>query len=294
MFRLGAVAACSTAFALLTACGGGGGSAGDSGTALATVTSATVSNPLYSQTAVFTVNGANLDKGLTVTSAGCKAAPSLSTAAPNISTASTAYYTCTVGAVGAQTAAIARSSDGAALTSVAYAVDVPQVTLTLGGPVAGNVVITLEPVKAPITTDNFLAYIKSGFYVGTAFHRLVSSFVLQGGAYVAPITATATPVARTPNANIALEVGKLSNVKYTLAMARGSDANSANSQFFFNLVDNIGLDTNAGGYAVFGTVTSGMALVDQLALASCTVSPFLGNFCVPIPNITITAATQTR
>jgi cyclophilin family peptidyl-prolyl cis-trans isomerase len=263
---------------------------------VATASSATVSNALYSQTALITVNGANLDKGLNVASAGCKAAPVISTAAPNISTSTTAYFTCTVGAVGAQTATVARSSDGTALTSATYTVAVPQVTLTTsnGGTINGNIVITLEPVKAPITTDNFLAYIKSGFYVGTAYHRLVSNFVLQGGGYAAPITATTTPTARTPNATIALEVGKLSNVKYTLAMARGTDLNSASSQFFINIADNTPLDTQSGGYAVFGTVTSGTALVDQMALAPCTVSPLLGNFCVPIPNLTITAATQTR
>jgi peptidyl-prolyl cis-trans isomerase A (cyclophilin A) len=172
----------------------------------------------------------------------------------------------------------------------------PQVTLavTNGAGLSGNIVITLESEKAPVTVANFLAYVKSGYYNGTAFHRLVSNFVLQGGGYAAPITATATPTARTPNANIALEVGKLSNVKYTLAMARGTDLNSANSQFFINIVDNVPLDTQGGGYAVFGAVTSGMALVDQMAVAPCTVSAFLGNFCVPIPNLTITSATQTR
>jgi cyclophilin family peptidyl-prolyl cis-trans isomerase len=296
-FRLSAIAACASAAALLAACGGGGGDGGTPTTVQATVSGATVTNAQYSQTALITVNGANLDRGLTVTSAGCKAAPTLSTTAPTVSTATTAYYTCTIGSVGAQTAAIARTADGAALTSVAYTVAVPQVTLTMGGGATGSIVITLEPTKAPITTDNFLAYVKSGFYVGTAYHRSVNNFVVQGGGYAGPITATATPTLKPTNAAITLEDNAgLLNQKYTLAMARTNVPDSATSQFFINMANNTFLDrtATARGYAVFGTITSGTAVADAMAAATCTASTTGYSECVPIPNITITAAAQTR
>ena len=265
----------------------------------ASVASVAVSAARYSQTALFTVQGAALDLGLSVSSAGCKGVPVLSTAAPNVSTATTAYFNCTIGSVGAQTASVVRNSDNAILSNAAYTVEVPQVTLTTsnGAGVNGSVVITLEPAKTPITTDNFLAYIKSGFYVNTAYHRAVAGFVVQGGGYAAPITAsaTATPTLKATNAAITLEDGAgLSNLKYTVAMARTSTPDSATSQFFINVVNNTFLDKTptARGYAVFGTVTSGTAIVDAMAAAPCTATSY--SECVPIPNIVITAASQTR
>ncbi len=286
------------ASALLSACGGGGGSSGTSGLIPATVTSATAASGKYSQSMLVTVQGSNLDQGLTVTSGGCKGM-ALSSTSPYISSATTAYFNCTISGVGAQTLSVARSSDGVALASAAYTVAVPQVTLTMsnGAGVNGSMVITLEAAKAPITTDNFLAYIKSGFYVGTAYHRAVSGFVVQGGGYAAPITATATPSLKPTNAAITLEDGAgLSNLTYTIAMARTSVFDSATSQFFINLTNNTFLDktSTARGYAVFGTVTTGTAVVDAMAVAPCTAATTGYSECVPIPNITITAATQTR
>jgi peptidyl-prolyl cis-trans isomerase A (cyclophilin A) len=280
---------------LLTACGGGGDSS--PAPTPATVTSVSAGTARYSQTALFTVQGSNLDQGLNVSSAGCNAAPVLSTAAPNISTATAAYFSCTIGRVGAQTLSVVRSSDSAALSNLTYTVEVPQVTLTTsnGAGVNGNIVITLEPVKAPVTTDNFLAYIQSGFYVNTAYHRAISGFVVQGGGYAAPITAATTPAPKATNAPIVLEDGAgLSNLKYTVAMARTGVPDSATSQFFINLVNNTFLDKagTARGYAVFGTVTAGTAVVDAMGVAPCTASAY--SECVPIPNITITAAAQTR
>ena len=272
----------------------------------ASVASVAVSTARYSQTALFTVQGAALDLGLSVSSAGCKGAPVLSTAAPNVSTATTAFYNCTIGSVGAQTLSVVRTSDNATINNAAYTVEVPQVTLTTsnGAGVQGYIVITLEPVKAPITTDNFLAYIKSGFYLNTAWHRVLSGFVAQGGGYAAPITATATPALKPTLSSIVLEDGVgLTNAKYTLAMARTNAVDSATSQFFINLVDNnvtavgrINLDKTptARGYAVFGTVTWGMGVVDAMAWAPCTAATTGYSECVPIPNIVITAASQTR
>ena len=175
----------------------------------------------------------------------------------------------------------------------------PQVTLTVsnGAGVSGNIVVTLTPTQTPITVNNFLAYVASGHYVGTVFHRHERNFVLQGGGYVGPLVAGGTqPTARPTTAPIALEVGKgLSNVRYSVAMARTTELNSATSQFFINIVDNVTLDTQGGGYAVFGHVTSGTDVITAMVGAPCSAwAAFLGTACLPSPNITVTAAVKTR
>jgi cyclophilin family peptidyl-prolyl cis-trans isomerase len=175
----------------------------------------------------------------------------------------------------------------------------PQVTLTVsnGAGVTGNIVVTLTPTQTPVTVNNFLAYVASGFYVGTVFHRHERNFVLQGGGFAGPLVAGgATPTLKPTTAPIALEVGKgLSNVRYSVAMARTDVLNSATSQFFINIVDNVGLDTNGGGYAVFGNVTSGTDVITAMVAAPCSAwATFLGTACLPSPNITITAAVKTR
>lgn len=184
----------------------------------------------------------------------------------------------------------------------APAANAPQVTLTLsnGGAVSGDVVVTLDSARAPVTVANFLAYVNAGFYDGTVFHRHAPGFVLQGGGYTGPLTAGGTlPTLKTTNAPIVLEdnVG-LSNQCLTVAMARTGVADSATSQFFVNLANNTFLDrtTTARGYAVFGSVTSGNAVLTAAINASCTPWTALlpvGD-CLPSPNITITRARQTR
>jgi cyclophilin family peptidyl-prolyl cis-trans isomerase len=267
---------------------------------LATVTSASAATPLYGQNLLITVNGSNLDKGITGTSTGCKNV-TLSTTAPNISTATTAYLQCTVSAVGASAVNITRNSDTAAIGSAPFTVPVPQVTFVMsnGGAVNGSLVITLEPAKAPITVDNFLAYVKSGFYNGTIIHRNVTNFVLQGGGYAGPLAISNTaPTLKTTNAPIVLEDDKgLLNLQNTLSMARTNLPDSGTSQFFINLKNNTNLDRAGSnrGYAVFGTITSGADLVTSMAAAPC--SPWAaagGSECFPVPNITLTSATQTR
>lgn len=125
----------------------------------------------------------------------------------------------------------------------------------------GDMVLELYPDKAPITVANFMQYVNSGFYNNLIFHRVVKEFVVQGGG----ISATGqTPATQPP---IKLEVGKgLSNVRGSVAMARSIGLDSATSQFFINTVDNTQLDTQGGGYAVFGKVVSGLSVVDQINL----------------------------
>ena len=129
----------------------------------------------------------------------------------------------------------------------------------------GEMVIALEAAKAPNTVANFLKYVNNGFYSNTIFHRVVPGFVVQGGAFTTGYVAKAGALAP-----IALEnQNGLSNLRGTIAMARTSDPDSATSQFYFNTVDNLALDYNAGvsgknGYAVFGRVISGSATIDAI------------------------------
>ena len=126
----------------------------------------------------------------------------------------------------------------------------------------GQIEIELFEDEAPVTVENFLGYVKDGFYDGTIFHRVIPGFMIQGGGFDAGFNRKAT---HQPITNEA--ANGLSNSRGTVAMARTSDPHSATSQFFINVVDNTFLDhgTRDFGYAVFGKVTRGMDVVDAIA-----------------------------
>ncbi|MGH8279615.1 MAG: peptidylprolyl isomerase [Gammaproteobacteria bacterium] len=126
----------------------------------------------------------------------------------------------------------------------------------------GDIHIELFPEQAPISVENFLAYVDEGFYDGTVFHRVIPNFMVQGGGFTREMRE------KRGHAPIHNEAGNgLHNERYTLAMARTSDIHSATSQFFINLADNGFLDhgTRDFGYAVFGRVSSGTEVVDKIA-----------------------------
>lgn len=129
----------------------------------------------------------------------------------------------------------------------------------------GDIVIQLNAEKAPVTTANFLGYVKDGFYDGTIFHRIIKNFMAQGGGFTEKWDQKST---KAPIENEA-DNGLLNN-RGTIAMARTSDPQSATAQFFINYVDNGFLNfkskTPQGyGYAVFGEVVEGMDVVDKMA-----------------------------
>jgi peptidyl-prolyl cis-trans isomerase A (cyclophilin A) len=126
----------------------------------------------------------------------------------------------------------------------------------------GDFSIELFPTEAPISSDNFQAYVDAGYFDGTIFHRVIPGFVLQGGGFTADMQQKKT---NDPIKNEA--TNGLKNKRGTLSMARTNDINSATSQFFVNLVDNEFLDNKPGnyGYAVFGKVVSGMDVIDAIA-----------------------------
>ena len=126
----------------------------------------------------------------------------------------------------------------------------------------GRIVIELAPKEAPKTVDNFLAYVKAGHYDGTVFHRVIPSFMIQGGGFGPDMTERST------RAPIPLESQNgLKNERGAVAMARRADPNSATAQFFINVVDNPRLDhpnPDGNGYAVFGKVVEGLDVVDRI------------------------------
>ena len=130
--------------------------------------------------------------------------------------------------------------------------------------IMGSITLELDDKNAPVTVGNFLEYVKSGHYVNTIFHRVIPSFMIQGGGFTPDMTQKA---ARGPIKN---EAGNgLSNKRGTIAMARTSVVDSATCQFFINTVDNDFLDhtsdTPSGfGYCVFGKVVEGMDVVDKI------------------------------
>lgn len=129
----------------------------------------------------------------------------------------------------------------------------------------GEIVLELDADKAPITVANFLQYVENGFYDNTIFHRVIDSFMIQGGGFEPDMSQKAT------NANIRNEANNgLKNKKYTIAMARTPNPDSASSQFFINTADNDFLNFTAPtaqgwGYCVFGKVTSGSEVVDKIS-----------------------------
>ena len=126
----------------------------------------------------------------------------------------------------------------------------------------GDIVVELDPAKAPKTVANFLQYVKDKHYDGTVFHRVIDGFMIQGGGYDADMKEKPT---RPP---IPLEASNgLKNDTYTIAMARTSNPDSATSQFFINVKDNAALNApnpDDHGYTVFGKVVAGMATVDKI------------------------------
>jgi peptidyl-prolyl cis-trans isomerase A (cyclophilin A) len=145
------------------------------------------------------------------------------------------------------------------LSTSLLAAEKPTVLLTTS---AGEIEIELEAEKAPISVENFLAYVDSGHYAGTQFHRVIPGFMIQGGGFDADLQQKQT---RAPIKNEA--DNGLHNVRGTLAMARTQVRDSATSQFFINHKDNAFLDHGSRdfGYAVFGKVVRGMEVVDKIA-----------------------------
>ena len=155
---------------------------------------------------------------------------------------------------------------------------------------AGVIRIELDDEKAPATVANFLEYVRSGHYDGTVFHRVIKGFMIQGGGFEPGLKQKPT---RDPIQNEANN--GLKNDRYTLAMARTSAPHSASAQFFINGTDNDFLNfksesPSGWGYAVFGKVTEGTEVVDQIEKVKTGNRGGHGD--VPLEDVTITKAVE--
>ena len=260
---------------LLVACGGS-----EVGPAVTGVSAQTLQ---YGRAASIAIGGTDLRSNMLVDlGLGCTAP----TFASN-STTTLAFINCNVTAVGDLPLSI-KSASGELLYQTTLSVPNPQVLLNTS---KGAITFELDPTKAPLTVNNFLSYVKAGFYTNTIFHRVIDGFVVQGGGFTSGMTLKSglkEPVALESN-------NGLSNLRGTVAMARADVADSATSQFFVNLVDNTALDyrdADRPGYAVFGKVVQGLAVVDAIAKETTgTVGLFED---VPLTDVTINLAVQIK
>ena len=143
--------------------------------------------------------------------------------------------------------------------------------------------VELNEAAAPKTCENFLSYVRSGFYNGTIFHRVISGFMIQGGGFEPGLKQKQTKAPIENEANNGLK-----NDKYTIAMARTNEPHSATSQFFINVADNDFLNhtspTSRGwGYAVFGKVVSGTDVIDAIARVRTASRSWYGE--VPVEDV---------
>jgi peptidyl-prolyl cis-trans isomerase A (cyclophilin A)/peptidyl-prolyl cis-trans isomerase B (cyclophilin B) len=180
--------------------------------------------------------------------------------------------------------ATATAAAGALLLSTAAWAADPQVSLKT---TMGEIVLELDQEKAPVSVANFLQYVKSGFYKGTVFHRVIDGFMIQGGGMDAQLKGRKTrpPIKNEGN-------NGLSNAAYTVAMAREDNPDSATSQFFINVADNFGLDAvnrADAGYTVFGKVVKGKEVVDKIK--GVLVDDVKGMQNVPVTPVVIQSAT---
>jgi cyclophilin family peptidyl-prolyl cis-trans isomerase len=254
-------------FAMLTACTGGN--------TMPTVTDIQGKNLNYGATAEFDFFGTNLQNtGLSANVPNCTGQT------PAFTSNSQQVLRRTVTGVGNLNVQVLDGA-GAVIFAKTFTVPPPQVALSTS---MGTIIAELNLAAAPLSVNNFLRYVQSGFYSNTLFHRVIAGFVIQGGGYT-----TVLVVQPGTFAPISLESNNgLTNLRGTIAMARTADPNSATSQFYFNLADNPSLDyrdANNPGYAVFGKIVQGLDIMDAIgAVPTNTVN---GTPDVPVTDVVV-------
>lgn len=271
------VATLAASVSLLAACGGGSGQP----------TAISADRLVYGQLSTFTASGDFISAITTFNAAGCDNLTPLP-----ITSAIERQFSCVPRALSLMLAA--RAGDIEFYTR-SVAVPKPQVTLTTS---MGVVVVELEPAIVQQTVDNYLSYVNSGFYTGTIFHRVLAGFVDQGGSTTRNPDGSLLSKTGLGTA-INLETNKgLSNLHGTIAMARTTAFNSAQAGFYINAVDNNGVAPNLNnldyqsatspGYAVFGKVVTGLAVVDAINAVPTS------NAGVPVTDVVLQTAVQSR
>lgn len=250
-------------------------------------TSVQGSNLFYGLDAEFLLGVSRLREGLQLQVSGCS-----SELGPEAISATELRYRCKLRTTGVVNFTVT-DPQGTTVYTRAFNVPEPRVVLDTS---RGEIELELSPRAAPLSVDNFLAYVASDFYKDLTFHRVIPNFVVQAGGFASGMNPRSTLLPP-----IALESNRgLLNLRGSLAMARTSVADSATSQFFINLVDNPSLDYRAAeanrpeslGYAVFGRVVRGIETVDAIAtVPTATVGGFAD---VPTEDVLIRSARRTR
>lgn len=235
---------------------------------------------MYNSATKFTVEGPNLDKGITLVAPQCSGITELAG-----NTSNRRDYTCTPTVTG--TIVVSVVGGGVILRSAGFNIPMPQVTLKTN---LGDIVMELYPAAASLTVNNFLQYVHASFYTNLIFHRVIQDFMVQGGGFDSSLARAGT------RAPIKLETPNgLTNLRGTVAMARTNAPDSATSQFYINLVDNPALDyvsAEQPGYAVFGKAVQGLDVVD--AIGAVPTGTRNGMSDVPLTDVLILSVTQTQ
>ncbi len=247
------------------------------------ITGVKVQSLSYGRIATIYLGGKDLRSSLMVETNGACLNPSFAAS----STTEMLVLNCVAKVVGNIPLTI-KTAGGQIVHTSNLTVPIPQVTLITAN---GAITLELNQALAPISVDNFLAYVAKGYYSNTLFHRVIPGFVVQGGGYTSGMVKKAGQ-----GAPILLESSNgLSNTRASLAMARTNIANSATSEYFINLVDNLQLDyknTGSPGYAVFGRVVQGMDVIDAIGKQPTGV---LNGFAdVPLSEVWVSMALQTQ
>jgi peptidyl-prolyl cis-trans isomerase A (cyclophilin A) len=242
------------------------------------ITSASVQ---YSKKMIVTITGADLEQVNTASITKCSGLSLEPT-----STSTQRNISCTVSGTGELSVEL-KDDAGIVLASKTFKVPEPRVKMSTS---LGDIIVELNPTAAPVTVNNFLRYVSSGFYSDTLFHR-VTGFVAQGG------WLTTEPAIKAGTlAPISLESNNgLSNVRGSIGMVRTTEANSATSQYYFNLLDNPGLNYVSDaqpGYAAFGMVVEGLNVLD--AIGSVPIESKYGLSNVPVDNLILLSAEQVQ
>lgn len=229
----------------------------------------------YGRKVTVTINGMNLDaEPLTVRFPGCSG---LEESADG--TGEKRIYTCTLTKIGYQPFTVLTTAELSLLWASKVPIPYPQVTMFTS---MGKIVFELDPNQAPATVDNFLRYVSEGFYQKTIVHRVSANAILLGS-----LDAKMQPVPTHEPIN--LEKTGLSNLRGTIAMV------SATAQFLINVADNQFLDTQDGGYAVFGNVIPDPSLMKVVDDIKDVQTKTVGTYTeVPVTPITITSVEQTQ
>jgi peptidyl-prolyl cis-trans isomerase A (cyclophilin A) len=288
MKRLNRIALIGTLTAgLLSACGGGGG--GD-----ASMTNASASNARYSQDMIITFSGQGLDESVVAKVDG----PCTNLTRSTVSSSTTLQYRCTVEGVGRITPYLVTVADGVVLGSLKVDIPLPRVSVAVTqGEQSGTFVLELDPLAAPQTVKQFLAYVAAGFYTSTIFHRVNPQLAILGGGFSSS-TEGIVSAKLTTRDPIALEQTGLKNLRGSIAMYRETAPNSGNSMFFINTVDNPQFDAGSvqtpEGFAVFGKVVDRLDIIDMIAAVPVRPDLSLGVADVPQTAVTVTSMVQTR